>query len=143
MRNKVLVTVVGPDRTLDLELPTDNTIAELLPFFCQLCASSSARVPAEVGWSAAAGMGEEAKVNQTNREWLLFSEGSHSPLDPKQTLSEAGVLDGMRLLLRALPPGSEEIAAIETQELFLPSSIAPSERTGGIGVTWEQLPLAG
>nr|BBH95309.1 hypothetical protein KTA_35080 [Thermogemmatispora argillosa] len=142
MRNKVLVTVIGPDRTLDLELPADSAVAELLPFLCELCVSPAATLTRQAR-SAIAGMGAKAAANEASAEWLLFLEGSHDPLAPEETLGEAGVLDGMRLLLRALPPGSEQIAAIETQELFLPSSIAPSEGTGGIGVTWEQLSLTG
>ncbi|WP_376794309.1 EsaB/YukD family protein [Thermogemmatispora sp.] len=132
MRNRVLVTVVGPDRALDLELPADCAIGELLPFLCELCASSASAL--------AAGPGERPRAD-AGEEWLLFLAGSHDPLAPEQTLSEAGIFDGVRLLLRSLPPHSERVAAIDTQELFLPSSIAPSERTGGIGVSWEQLPL--
>ncbi|WP_052888361.1 EsaB/YukD family protein [Thermogemmatispora carboxidivorans] len=134
MRNRALVTVVGPDRALDLELPTDYTIGELLPFLCELCAAPASRLTG----GAREGDGEA----RAEEEWLLFIEGSPDPLASGQTLSEAEVYDGRRLLLQALPSNSDQVAAADTQELFLPSSVAPSERTGGIGVTWEQLPLS-
>ncbi|WP_069803412.1 EsaB/YukD family protein [Thermogemmatispora onikobensis] len=134
MRNRALVTVVGPDRALDLELPTDYTIGELLPFLCELCAAPMSR--------STGGEGEEDGEARAEEEWLLFIEGFPDPLASGQTLSEAEVCDGMRLLLRTLPPNSDQVAAADTQELFLPSFIVPSDSTGGIGVTWEQLPLS-
>lgn len=77
------MTVLGPRVRLDLALPTDLTVAELVPMLCELAGESGARAagPAQPGaWCLAAVAGAE--------------------LPPGGTLAGLGMLDGDLLRLR-------------------------------------------
>ncbi len=83
----VLITLIGPQRTADLVVDADTTLADLLPSLL-----SAGGVPpsaaAQDGWGVAL-MGRE-------------------PVEPVQTLEQAGVLDGAVLVLRRSAEGPAE-----------------------------------
>jgi hypothetical protein len=131
MSYALLVTVEGPERTLDLELPGNLAVSDLLPLLVELCAVKPV-----------AGEGPPG-VAGAEQAWSLTIQQTGIPVPLTQTLLEAGVIDGMILILH--PPEAAPVVAAQTdtsEQPFVPRSIAPSEHTGGIGVTWEQMSLS-
>ncbi|MDQ2904059.1 MAG: EsaB/YukD family protein [Ktedonobacteraceae bacterium] len=114
MQRTLLVTVRGPQRTVDVELPGDIPISDLVPLLVEMCASP----------------------NMHTTPWALRSTQTSIPLTPALSLFAAGVLDGVELVLQrrdTLPdPGPRS-------KQFLPKSIVPGEHTGGIGITWDKV----
>lgn len=76
------VTVVAPTTRIDLALPADVAVADLLPMILDM-----ARQVTPDGGSRHGG-------------WCLAKLGDSEPLDPSQSLAEQGVLDGDILQLR-------------------------------------------
>jgi hypothetical protein len=117
LNSTVLVTVQGPRRTFDLELPGDVPVSELLPFLLEICASKE-------------------RPSQKGLESLVRLQvaGAPTPLAPERTLIEAGVGDGAVLVLQTSTP-PESLAP----QAFVPKAVRPTPKTGGIGITWESL----
>lgn len=76
------VTVVAPTTRIDLALPSDVAVADLLPMVLDM-----ARGITQDGGSRHGG-------------WCLAKLGASQPLDPSQTLSSQGIVDGDMLQLR-------------------------------------------
>ncbi|PKW12862.1 type VII secretion integral membrane protein EccD [Saccharopolyspora spinosa] len=76
------VTVVAPTTRIDLALPADVAVADLLPMVLDM-----ARGITPDGGSRHGG-------------WCLAKLGESQPLDPSQTLSSQGIVDGDMLQLR-------------------------------------------
>ena len=76
------VTVVAPTTRIDLALPSDVSVADLLPMLLDM-----ARESTPDGGSRHGG-------------WCLAKLGESQPLDPSQTLSSQGIVDGDMLQLR-------------------------------------------
>ncbi|GAA2330712.1 type VII secretion integral membrane protein EccD [Saccharopolyspora halophila] len=76
------VTVVAPQTRIDLALPSDVSVADLLPMLLE-----HAREQSPDGGSRHGG-------------WVLAQLGESQPLDPSQSLSAQGVVDGDMLQLR-------------------------------------------
>jgi WXG100 protein secretion system (Wss), protein YukD len=117
----VLVTVRGPSRTVDLELPGDVPVGELVPILLEIC-------------------GAEEDASQEGRQAPpgLWVAGTPGPLSSDTTLVDAGVYNGAVLGLQTdgyQPPLGDELAARQ----HVPRSVEPGVNTGGIGVTWEAL----
>lgn len=110
----VLVTIASPRQTLDLDVPVDTPIGELLPAL--LDAFTLATPPASGG----AG-------------WIVRATES-GPFPPERTLADCHVVDGMRLVLQdeATYRWERERAAA------VPQQIQPDAATGGIGVRWNR-----
>jgi len=80
----VLVTVAGPTSRMDLSLPTDAAVGELVPALVERCE------PEPKPWS----------------RWALGpAEGA--PFAPRQTLAELGVVEGAELQLRDMVAGGD------------------------------------
>lgn len=120
MQRTLLITVRGPWRTVDVELPGDALTGELLPLLLEMCGDPAAPPP----------HGERAAAS-----WFLSVAATGKPLAEVLTLFDNSVLDGDVLLLqeRSLLP-----VPVAQVKRGIPESIPPSERTGGIGVTWEK-----
>jgi uncharacterized ubiquitin-like protein YukD len=116
MQQTLLVTVQGTQRRLDVELPADVPVGELIPLLMEMC-----NQPMEFG------------ANQSRSPWTLYVTNLNQPLGATQTLAEGGVLDGDILLLQA--PGT---VIGETREKGAPRPIAASPQSGMIGVSWEK-----
>ena len=112
MQVSILVTVKGPRRALDVELPGDVPIGELLPLLEQMC-----------------GMEQPARPSS------LSNAASGKQLPPALTLLDSGILTGDMLLLQARERAAAPTPSAPTQ---LPGPVAPSEQTGMIGVSWEK-----
>ena len=108
----VLLTIRGPDRSIDLKLPAEVPVSELMPKILELC-----------------GPGLDK-----DRRWRLFLASTGVSLNAGKSLNEAGVVDGSLLLL-----GESETAMRSQQQRsrpFNPRAIQPGEHSGGIGVRW-------
>ncbi|KAA5833456.1 type VII secretion integral membrane protein EccD [Saccharopolyspora hirsuta] len=76
------VTVVAPTTRIDLALPSDVSVADLLPMLLEM-----ARETTPDGGSRHGG-------------WVLARLGDSQPLEPNQSLSAQGIVDGDMLQLR-------------------------------------------
>ena len=81
----VVVTIAGPERKLDLTVPAETPIEQLMPTFMSL------------------GVIDETAVNGDR---VGLAPSGHPPLPPSSTLAECGVMDGA--LLELQPIKSEE-----------------------------------
>ncbi|HZO76293.1 MAG TPA: EsaB/YukD family protein [Ktedonobacteraceae bacterium] len=111
----VLLTIVSAQRIIDLKLPAEVPIGDLMPRIRELC-----------GISLPDGA-EPAK----RLSWHLLLPSSGKTLDAGRSLNEAGIIDGAILLLR----NTASIGQLSTP-VFQPKIILPSEESGGIGVRW-------
>lgn len=84
VQSSVLVTVQGPDQRVELQLPADRPVAELMPLLVEVCAG-----------------GHQSE----GARWELAFLGGLA-FDGSRTLLEVGVMDGSLLHLRdaAAPP---------------------------------------
>ncbi|MBV9691263.1 MAG: EsaB/YukD family protein [Ktedonobacteraceae bacterium] len=119
----LLITITTTQSSTDLEIPADVPIAKLLPRLVTLCVNSP-----------------EAQMGQ----WALWSPETRTPLDQRQSLLEAGIVDGAMLLLQGASPAILQPAARQpaTRQQdspdFQPRTIQPSTESGGIGVRWHR-----
>lgn len=121
LASTLLVTLHGPLQRLDLELPGDVPIGELLPLLLEM--SSSQRKDPQV-W------------RQTNAG--LYIAGVYTPLPLHATLIDAGVCNGIELELHTQEWHKTPPSSVAPQQ-FGRRSVPPGSDTGGIGITWESL----
>jgi len=112
----ILLTITGPAKSMDLEVPGEIPLRDLLPELVKLCGPSSAGATGE------------------SFSWFLrFPEGK--PLDASRSLIEANVMDGALLLLQ----DHQFLARERARSIpFQPQAVAPSRQTGGIGIRWNK-----
>ncbi len=120
MQQTVLITVQGTRRRLDIELPGDVPIGELIPLLQELC-NHPARFAASAG------------LEKTM--WTLYLSSLAQPLKTTQTLEQAGVLDGDVLLLQ--PRNASQQKNTQTRQRGA-QPIEASPQTGMIGVEWKK-----
>lgn len=116
----ILVTIRGPLKSIDLELPGDVSVGELLPLLLEMCGS------------------QENDSQEFLQAVGLQVAGTRAPLSSEQTLIDAGVYDGTVLMLQPEQAPSPQIERPAPQQ-FVPRSMQPGASTGGIGVTWKTL----
>jgi hypothetical protein len=111
----VLITLVGPARRIDLKLPAEVPVGDLLPKILELCGPRLPQV--------------------APMQWLLVFPSKGVAVPPIRSLQECGVVDGAVLFLQdsASFATRQQQAAAQT---FRPQVIQPSAQTGGIGVKW-------
>ncbi|SRR5579883_396383 len=112
----ILVTITGPGKSMDLEIPGELPLRELLPELIKLCGSQS------------------AESNEASLSWVLCTPDS-SVLDANRSLIESQIMDGAILMLQ--DRFSLERERTRSRQ-FQPQPIAPSRETGGIGVYWNK-----
>lgn len=122
MQQTVLITVQGTRRRLDIELPGDIPINDLIPLLQEMC-----NTPARLAANA-------ARPEKTF--WTLYLSSLAQPLKGTQTLLEAGVLDGDVLLLQASDASPKK--PVQTGKRDFARTIQASEQTGMIGVEWKK-----
>src|SRR5215469_13243573 len=107
--SSVLVTVQGPEQRVELQLPCDRPVMELLPLLVDLCARN--------------GHTEDAR-------WELAPLGGLA-FDAERTLLEVGVIDGALLHLRDASLVFEPWDGMLPQDrtrMVLPPRVAPLDR---------------
>ncbi len=112
----LLVTIRGPLKTLDLELPGDVPVGELIPLFLEIC-----------------GPGKLDPQEMLQAPASLQVAGASTPLPSDKTLIDADVSDGTILVLE-----TNYLPLIGSQQ-FVPKTVRPDAKKRGIGVTWESL----
>jgi WXG100 protein secretion system (Wss), protein YukD len=119
----LLVTVRGPFTTVDLELPGDVPVGELIPLLLEICGSR-----------------ENNPKNVLHAPASLQVAGMRAPLSLNKTLIDADVCDGALLVLQTNHTPSSVIQAESfVPRQFVPRAVPPGADTGGIGVAWEGL----
>jgi len=117
----ILVTIRGPLKTIDLELPGDVPVDELLPLLLEMCGSQ-----------------ENDPQESPQAPISLQVAGARAPLSSDKTLIDAGVYDGTVLMLQTKHNPTPQAERLAPQR-FAPKSVQPAAHTGGIGVTWKTL----
>lgn len=121
----LLVTVRGPRRSADVELPGDIPLSDLLPLLLEMCGPPGV-----------------AAVNTRNirAAWCLKLVNAAEPLKTSLTLIDAQVLDGAVLVLQEIMALPQPVPQVQQQPYreFKPRTILPGQSTGGIGVVWEK-----
>ena len=121
LASTVLVTVCGSLKTLDLELPGDVPVSELIPLLLKIC-----------------GSGEDTTQAFRQADARLRVAGMAGTLSSDKTLVDAGICDGTVLVLQASGSPSLLDESLAPQQ-FMPRSVQPDVNTGGVGVTWVAL----
>lgn len=121
----VLITVAGPEQLIDLELPADVALRELLPLLVEVCAPRMAGTR----WAAAEYWG------------VGYPDGQ--PLAPERTLIECGIHDGEMLAFQDIGSWSRPAAdSPTTLPLALAQPVDTEEPVGvgsdGIVVRWNK-----
>lgn len=111
----VLLTLIGPTRQIDLRLPAEVPIGELLPILLDLC-------------------GPQASPH--GPVWCLVLPTHRMVLPPTHSLHACGVVDGAILLLQPNQPAFVAPQPQASSPSFHPQGLLPSAETGGIGVRW-------
>jgi hypothetical protein len=121
LASTLLVTIRGPFKMVDMELPGDVPVSELVPVLLEICASCEDNPQA---------------LHQADAR--LQVAGLPVPLSLGETLVEAGVCDGTILVLQTNDSRSPLDERLMPQQ-FTPRRVQPGVETGGIGVSWEVL----
>jgi hypothetical protein len=116
----VLVTVHGPQKIADLEMPGDTPLGELFPLLLDVCAPQ---------WA-----GDDP---QLLGQWGLGPVGG-TPFPPTRTLIDCRVMDGALLLFQDAASWSRQLQALAPVTLVPPGGAASSAQTGGIGIRWNK-----
>jgi MinD-like ATPase involved in chromosome partitioning or flagellar assembly len=109
--SSVLVTVQGPEQSIELQLPVDRPVRELLPMLVDVCASG---------------------LHSDESCWELAPLGGLG-YDPARTLYEVGVMDGSLLHLRDAglvfePAAGDGLLPQERSRLVLPPRVPVVDR---------------
>ncbi|HZU68519.1 MAG TPA: EsaB/YukD family protein [Ktedonobacteraceae bacterium] len=115
----LLVTIIGPRRTIDLEMPGEVPIRELIPIILALC-----------GPTAVSGPHSDPSV------WGLGVVDADRPLPSSSSLSAEKLVNGTILQLQELSAWSANRRV--HKKAFMPRTITPTPATGGIGVRWSK-----
>ena len=120
LASTLLVTVHG-FKTVDMEVPSDVPVSELVPVLLEICAADK---------------DDPQKWQQASAR--LRVAGMPVPLSLERTLIEADVRDGAILVLETNDAPSLLDETLAPRQLA-PRSRRPGVETGGIGVTWEKV----
>ena len=116
MLQTLLITLIGPQKRVDLQVPSEVPLGDLLPALLTMGVPSSAQT-------------------HTPNWQLVYGQRL---LSVERSLVEAGVVDGAVLMLQdvstQMTRPMQPIAA--KPQHFVPRTVTPSRSTGGIGVTW-------
>jgi len=117
----ILVTICGPLKTIDLELPGDVSVGELIPLLVEMCGSQ-----------------KNDPQGSLQSPISLQVAGTRVPLSSDRTLIDAGVYDGTVLTLQTKRSPSPLVER-SAPSPFTPKPVQPGANGGGIGVTWNTL----
>ena len=108
--SSLLVTVQGPDERVELALPGDRPVRELLPLLVDVCAASR---------------------REPDARWELAPLGGLA-FDSSKTLTEVGVMDGSLLHFRNVAASEAmfaELPPVDEGDQFAEHLILPQDRT--------------
>lgn len=113
----LVVTLIGPDQCVDLQLPAEIPLLEILPTLVELGvphAPSSASSPPS--------------------GWQLMMASSGAVLEMNRSLDELGIVDGAILLLREQTWPRGKRMSLPSSAQPRPGAMQSSPQMGGIGV---------
>ncbi len=110
----IFITVVGPQRTIDLEIVADRPIRDLLPMLVEIQHAT-----------------QDAHSQAIPENWQLELL-DRTQLPASLSLTECSILDGAILRLHKIDPNEDPQA-----KKLLPD-IIPSKETWGIGIKWRR-----
>ncbi|HZV51226.1 MAG TPA: EsaB/YukD family protein [Candidatus Dormibacteraeota bacterium] len=110
------MTVQGPDQRVELQLPVDRPVMELVPLLVEVC-----------------GGGHQSESSR----WELGPMGGLA-FDPSKSLAEVGVVDGALLHLRDTVAGTSEAALPPDPGPAQPSWSLPPWPEGGPSSPWTE-----
>ncbi len=113
----LFVTVIGPQRTIDLELPGDVPIKELLPTLISLCGSPGT-----------------SPIPTDDYTWGLGVADTVESLPVSSSLIAGKVVNATILRLRKL---SSSASGFRQKDKFAPKTIQP-DTISGIGIRWSK-----
>jgi WXG100 protein secretion system (Wss), protein YukD len=128
LASTLLVTLHSPLKTLDMELPGDIAVGELLPLLLEICGGEQH---------------DPRALSQLNARLQVADTYTSLPLE--RTLIDTGICNGMVLVLQTQGGHQHSQWLNTTKESktpphgFAPISVQPGVETGGVGVTWEPL----
>ncbi|HTK06036.1 MAG TPA: EsaB/YukD family protein [Ktedonobacteraceae bacterium] len=108
----LLITITSSRQNIDLQVPGELPISDLLPTLLEICSPT------------------EAAAIQANVAWQVVYDQKALPLE--RTLSELAVPDGA--ILRFQPLARNLHTEQKRPRRFVPGNILPGRDTGGIGV---------
>jgi hypothetical protein len=118
----LLITVRSAQLTVDLELPGDEPVQNLLPLLIDICGIYS---------------GIRTQAKQVTTLWSSRPECKGRPLPAASTLCANGILDGDIVFLQAgTQPPVPLLTSATPASSQTTGTLRPSEYTGWIGVTW-------
>jgi hypothetical protein len=122
----LLISLIGPLQQLDIQVPGDMALSDLLPALLELC------VPSET---------DTAKETQLATWQLLYQQ---KPLPLERSLLDAAVVDGSLLTLQNQEEQmTQPLEPLEAApQHFAPKTVTPGRTTGGIGISWTSEGLA-
>ncbi len=122
----LLITLVGLQQRLDIQVPGEMALSDLLPSLLELC------VPA---------VADFAKETQQGTWQLLHQQ---KPLPLERSLIETDVVDGSLLILQNQEEQmTQPLEPIESAPPhFAPKTVTPGHTSGGIGISWSSEGLA-
>ncbi|HEX7736280.1 MAG TPA: EsaB/YukD family protein [Ktedonobacteraceae bacterium] len=109
MQQTLLLTLQGPRRRLDIELPGDVPVSDLLPLLRQICGDAAG-----------------------GDRWSLSRQTGGRPLQAAHTLLDNKVLDGEVLVLH------KEGTPLEARSAKRQAAPALQTQGGSIRITWEK-----
>lgn len=115
----LLVTIIGPRRTIDLEMPGEVPIKEMLPIILTLCGPA--------GFSV---------LRNNPASWGLGIVDANMPLPSSSSLSAEKIVNGTILQLQELAAWA--VSRHVQKAKFVPRTITPTPATGGIGIQWSK-----
>jgi WXG100 protein secretion system (Wss), protein YukD len=118
----VLITLAGPVRRIDLKLPAEVAVGDLLPKLLELCGPQLAEPQAGLS------------------QWRLVLPSRGLTLPHNRSLRDCVVVDGTVLYLQDSTSSAVQQPQTTTQT-FRPKIIRPNASTGGIGVKWNIPPM--
>lgn len=117
----LLITVTGPQQSVDLQVPGELPMSDLLPTLLEICCAPA-----------------ETVSTLTGTAWQIVYGNNLLPLD--HSLNELTVPDGaiLRLQNQASPLLHTQPTEQQRPRQFIPRNISPGRNTGGIGVRWSK-----
>lgn len=122
----LLITIIGPQQRLDLQVPGEMPLSDLLPSLLELCVPSVMHVSKETRPVI----------------WQLLCQ--QKPLSQERSLIDADVVDGALLVLQNQEEQMTQPLPLTepVHQHFTPRTVTPGRSMSGIGVTWSSEGLA-
>lgn len=114
----ILLTVEGPQRSVDLEVPGEVAVSELIPLLLETCKPRQIKLTPLLDPSL----------------WELGTKDGDMPLDRTHSLIDSGVMDGVILVLQDMETWASQR---ERKVHWIPQSLSPGQSTGGFGIIWD------